>query len=381
LREPLYAHEWAGFSENLRAIEETESEKTLPETFWEKFLPFWNASEKKLVISGRGQFEGKISRFLQKMNFTKIADAPANIKDPDCIRLHDVFLSEKLEALRPEILITFGEEVLSKKLKTFIRKNSPERHFHLSPAGYVPDTFGTLTDILRVEPEYFFGQLFKRQACGLSRDYFSAWQDYEQSSKAKLQAIFAENTWAEWRIANFIFEKTPEKAHLHLGNSMPVRYANIFDWGKKSVKIWANRGTSGIDGSTSTAVGHALFHSETTHYLWSGDVSFLYDRNAFWHEYLPQNLKIIVFNNAGGGIFKMIDGPKKWAECDEYFVTKQSKTARKTAEEHDFDYFEVRNFDELQKASDVFFSSEKRCIMEIFTDLHENTRFYERVMS
>jgi 2-succinyl-5-enolpyruvyl-6-hydroxy-3-cyclohexene-1-carboxylate synthase len=361
-------------------IREIDSQKTLSETFWEKFTEEWNKTEQKMLLIGRGNFEGKISRFCQKMNFVKIADAPANLKDENCIKNHDIFLSEKRHDLRPEILITFGGDVLSKKLKNFIRKNPPRAHYHLAPAGAVPDTFGTLTDILRVEPEYFFGQLFKRQACSLSNTFQKKWKDEDENAAVKKATIFGEKKWSEWGAMNEIFKNIPENVHLHLGNSMPVRYANVFDWAKKNIKIWSNRGTSGIDGCASTAVGHALLDSDKLHFLFIGDVSFFYDRNAFWHNDLPKNLKIIVFNNFGGGIFKMIDGPKNWQECDEFFVTHQSKTAQKTAEDYHFDYFSGENFEEMSVAFQNLLASKKTALMEIFTDKSQNSAVYDKIM-
>ena len=106
--------------------------------------------------------------------------------------------------------------------------------------------------------------------------------------------------------------------------------------------MFANRGTSGIDGCTSTAVGHALLN-DTTNVLITGDLAFFYDRNAFWHNYPLPNLRIVLLNNHGGIIFKMIDGPGSVPEADEYFITKQTLNAKKLCEEFDFEYLKLDN--------------------------------------
>jgi 2-succinyl-5-enolpyruvyl-6-hydroxy-3-cyclohexene-1-carboxylate synthase len=116
---------------------------------------------------------------------------------------------------------------------------------------------------------------------------------------------------------------------------------------KKSVEVFSNRGTSGIDGCTSTAVGHALA-SKTPTILLTGDMAFFYDRNAFWHNYAIPNLRVVVLNNHGGTIFNMIDGPATLPESGEYFVTRQTLSARKLCEEFGFDYLKIDNRRKVQ---------------------------------
>ena len=124
--------------------------------------------------------------------------------------------------------------------------------------------------------------------------------------------------------------KLPGKSNLMLANSMPVRWANMVGATvlNKGVKVFANRGTGGIDGSNSTAVGLALSSKELT-VLITGDMAFFYDRNAFWHQYPLNNLRIVLLNNHGGVIFRLIDGPKDQPELENYFETNQKLTAEK----------------------------------------------------
>jgi hypothetical protein len=95
---------------------------------------------------------------------------------------------------------------------------------------------------------------------------------------------------------------------LHVANSMSIRYVNVLGGDISDAEVFSNRGTSGIDGCVSTAIGAAMVNQKPT-FLIVGDVAFLYDRNGLLINELPQNLKIVVINNAGGNIFRMIDGP------------------------------------------------------------------------
>ena len=167
---------------------------------------------------------------------------------------------------------------------------------------------------------------------------------------------------------------------MHLANSMPVRYSNYLHLSaERRIKVFANRGTSGIDGCTSTAVGSALAHPDSLVVLFTGDMAFFYDRNALWHNYLPQNLRIVVFNNHGGGIFRMIDGPAKQPELDEYFETKQVLSAKNTATDFGLRYFKADNLESLAEAIPAFFGGNSAALLEVESDSAENARFLKEL--
>ena len=159
---------------------------------------------------------------------------------------------------------------------------------------------------------------------------------------------------------------------------MAVRYANLlgFDY-RKNIEVFANRGTSGIDGCLSTAVGAAL-QTNNLVYLFIGDVAFFYDRNGLWNNYLPNNLRIVVFNNAGGGIFRLIDGPSQQPELEEFFETKQNLTAKSTILEAGFEYFSAKNQSELNDTLKEFNenSGKSKCL-EIFSDGRINQKVFK----
>ena len=112
--------------------------------------------------------------------------------------------------------------------------------------------------------------------------------------------------------------------------------------------------------------------------LLTGDVAFFYDRNAFWHNYPVPNLRVVLFNNHGGGIFRLIDGPRDQPELEEFFETRQALTAENTARDFGLRYFPVALFAELASALPVFFAAETgAAILEIFTDSQTNAAFFE----
>jgi 2-succinyl-5-enolpyruvyl-6-hydroxy-3-cyclohexene-1-carboxylate synthase len=107
-------------------------------------------------------------------------------------------------------------------------------------------------------------------------------------------------------------------------------------------------------------------------------MAFFYDRNAFWNNYLPPNLRVVVLNNHAGGIFRMIDGPSKLPELDEFFETRQNLKAENTAKEFGLNYLYCNVFEGLDKLLKDFFTMDgKAKLLEIETDSKTNKVIFD----
>ncbi|MBB6004646.1 2-succinyl-5-enolpyruvyl-6-hydroxy-3-cyclohexene-1-carboxylic-acid synthase [Arcicella rosea] len=397
LREPFYPaeNEQINFDKNVRVIERLNTENTLSKEIWATLLQNIEQYEKVLIAGGQHEYDPALTAVLQKLqeefNFPVLGDAIANLKF-DSISHHDIFLNQDIENLKPELLITFGKSFISKSFKTFLRKNKAIEHWHLSLDNHLIDTFQSLTKVIPVQPQYFFEKLLEdvdfeqfRNGDDEERDgsYLEEWKKNNMKAKSYLEhfflADFHKKQLNEFYAIKKLFDALPADSQLHLANSMSVRYANYIgtDYNKK-IEVFANRGTSGIDGCVSTALGAALSTDKLV-YLLIGDLAFFYDRNALWNRYVPNNLRIILINNHGGGIFRMIDGPSKQAELADYFETVQSYNAEKTAIEADIDYFNAKTVDEFHTFSTVFLEPNgKAKIFEIETNSVYNTEIFKQ---
>ena len=140
---------------------------------------------------------------------------------------------------------------------------------------------------------------------------------------------------------------------------------------KANVNIFCNRGTSGIDGSTSTAIGAAFANKEQTVFI-TGDLSFFYDSNGLWNSNIPKSFRIIIINNSGGGIFRIIPGPKR-SNATKYFETPHCLTAAHLCNMHQLEYQKSYSTETVTKELNRFFeTSDKPKILEIFTPSAEN---------
>ena len=172
-----------------------------------------------------------------------------------------------------------------------------------------------------------------------------------------------------------LIKSLPTPSALHLGNSSTVRYAQLYNL-PEEVEVCCNRGTSGIEGSLSTAIGYAVA-SDKLNFVVIGDLSFFYDMNALWNSNFGCNLRILLLNNGGGEIFQALPG-LSMSDKTRRFVTATHKTsAQGWATERGFLYQGVRNMEELEEAMKVFTDPNpvnQPILMEVFTDKDEDVR-------
>ncbi|MCU0358863.1 MAG: 2-succinyl-5-enolpyruvyl-6-hydroxy-3-cyclohexene-1-carboxylic-acid synthase, partial [Cyclobacteriaceae bacterium] len=258
-------------------------------------------------------------------------------------------------------------------------------HWHIQPAGQAADTFQQLTRVLPITPFAFFNLIRSLKAAKNAdlqkqRSYQQRWQEEEQKAKEVLENYFPQDKLGELEVVKEVLSNLPRGAKLHLANSMSVRYASIIGLtAKQKVQVFCNRGTSGIDGCVSTAVGHSL-NNDLPNILITGDMAFFYDRNAFWNNYPVPNLHIVVLNNHGGIIFSMIDGPAALVESREYFTTNQNLNADKLCEEYAFDYLKPDSRRKLRSTLAEFFAFDGTTkVMEFESDIQLNKTLFEKL--
>lgn len=382
LREPFYPApgEAIVFDRQVKVIEEENQNFDLAQMQALKLQQEILKYKRVLVVAGQDSHDATMLRHLQQFAASTgavvVGDIISNVQPlPEAVRYQDVFLSspdeDMLAQLQPDLLLTFGKSIISKSLKLYLRKYKPQAHWHVQPAGAVADTFQALTKIIRCTPASFFASMAgstKPEAA-----FAGAWKCMDAKAEGFLIKYTSEAAYSELMVVARVLAHLPQQSNLHLANSMSVRYANIVALQPgQAVHVFANRGTSGIDGSTSTAVGCALTSPDITTLL-TGDLAFFYDRNGLWHNYLPPNLRIVLLNNHAGGIFRLLDGPKQQPELAPYFETHQALNAENTARDFSMKYVAVHTLEKLEQALASFFALEAGAgILEIFTDSEAN---------
>lgn len=190
-----------------------------------------------------------------------------------------------------------------------------------------------------------------------------------QKHKTYLKSI----PFSDFKAFDQILQQIPNNYMLQSGNSSTIRYLQLFEL-NPTLSVFCNRGTSGIDGSTSTAIGAALISKQPTVFI-TGDLSFFYDSNALWNNYIPSNFRIIIVNNRGGGIFRILPGNKNADDFSTFVETNHTLTAKPLSNLYDFEYASASTIEELDLALEDFYTNSPRPkLLEVFTPSSENDR-------
>jgi len=344
-------------------------------TFSEDLKPFiekWNSSKRKMILVGVLKPNSVEQRFVEQLakddSVLVLTETTSNLHHENFITAIDQLIApladEDFKKLQPDILLTFGGMVVSKKIKAFLRNFPPKAHWHVdSKKAY--DTYFVLSQHFKTSVNGFFAE-FLPKTISVQSDYQNHWLAIKQHRLKRHEAYESEIPYSDFMVFCEIFHSLPQNIQLQLSNSATIRYAQLFEL-PPSAEVFCNRGTSGIDGSTSTALGAAYVSKLPTIFI-TGDLSFFYDSNALWNNYIPKKFKIIVVNNSGGGIFRILPGKKDTQLFDTYFETKHNLSAKQLSDMYGFKYETIHKKEDLKKNLKDFFSEkEGPALLEIFT--------------
>ena len=392
LREPLYPP--PGYQHDFQrtaTIRSTPlSQPVLAESAWSPLIQQWQHARSKLIVVGMIPADPALHAALLRLqtdpSVAVFADITANCWPHAAPLVHaDVALGTRdpaaLDALAPDLVVYIGGQVTSKYLKQLLRSHPPQQLWRVQPAGAAPDTYQRTTTLIHMTPATFFSELALRATSTVNSDYAQIWRGLNNLARQSLFRLLNEGLFGEFRAVQLVLEAMPGSGLLQIGNSMPIRYANFVGVspGHAPAQVNANRGTSGIDGCVSTAVGAALTTSALTT-LVVGDLTFFYDRNGLWQRTLPPNLRIVLLNNHGGGIFDIIEGPNRLDvnTRTDFFLTPQPLSAQRTALDHGLRYHYAAHEDDLLSALPAFFAqSGGPALLEIETDMAINRQVFQ----
>ncbi|BEH00137.1 2-succinyl-5-enolpyruvyl-6-hydroxy-3-cyclohexene-1-carboxylic-acid synthase [Bacteroides sedimenti] len=342
----------------------------------------WAQSSKRMIIIGQQLPGEKVKNTIETLaaqwDCVVLAEHLANIPSDAVIGNFDQIIyalpAERWEEFTPDLLITFGGNVVSKRIRQFMRKQRPAQHWHLSLDGSVPDLFQSLTDVIEMDHHFF--SLLGTPEESQSMAFSSIWKNESEQLRNKSEEFMAAMPFSDLQVLKELFPVLPEGAALQLGNSSTVRNAQLFQLNPE-IPVFCNRGTSGIDGSMSTAVGYSAIHQALT-FLVIGDLSFFYDVNALWNRHIGKNLRVLLVNNGGGEIFHLLPGLNKAESLNEHVSYRHNTGAREWADAMGFEYLSVENEAELKENIVTFVSdnSERPILMETKTPMEVNAEVF-----
>ncbi|MEJ6505938.1 MAG: 2-succinyl-5-enolpyruvyl-6-hydroxy-3-cyclohexene-1-carboxylic-acid synthase [Crocinitomicaceae bacterium] len=344
------------------------------------------SNKKILVLCGQGSNDIALKRelidFSKNSNVVVLNENTSALNDPSFVNCIDRTLNsitpKTAKRFTPDIIITIGGAVVSKKIKTFFVENPPKQHIAIHPKEIGTDLFLRRDFYYNSIASDYFLSLNMNATLLNTLNFKASWQQLDCQIRDRLPEYFvSQKNETDLEVFNALYQVLPENCTLHLGNSSVVRYMQLFD-PIKDVLYECNRGTSGIDGCTSTAVGCAIASPKRQHVFVSGDISFIYDSNALWIKPFPKNLKMIVIDNKGGGIFKIIDGPKTSNQLERYFEAKHDADVSSIAEGFGIKVYDHKKDKGYQEKIIHFFQDEQAQLLVLETDSEENPKDLNR---
>lgn len=336
------------------------------------FINQWKTSKKKLIVIGENKPDVIQNEILEQLaadsSVVVMTEKTSNLYHTKFVHNIDTIITPFTDVdfafFQPDILITFGGMVVSKRIKAFLRKYKPVAHWHIDERRAY-NTYGCLTEHFKTKPQHFFEELLKNFTETKS-EYDLKMQEIISLRKVRTAEYLKNIPFSDFKVFDFISKNLPPNIQLQISNSSAVRYLQLVNI-EPSITVFCNRGTSGIDGSTSTAIGAAIVQDKPTFFI-TGDISFFYDSNALWNNYIPKNFKIILINNGGGGIFRILPGHEENNVFTTFFETSHRLNAKYLAAMFHFNYHWVDNEADLEETWSLFITSnEQPCLLEINT--------------
>lgn len=318
-----------------------------------------------------------INNFCQKFDCIIATDCLSNLK---CNKSIDTYILDKAlqpgekETLAPDILITMNANNISQMRFAFKNKMKSIRHVHVSAEGEICDPFKCLPDLIECKAQKFFEKFSEFGDENATSNYFNIWNNelkraFEKNDPATVKLNYS-SVYAIQQVVNEI----PENSILHIANSNSIRLASYFT-STKDIPIYCNRGTNGIDGSMSSFMGNAAVSGKLS-FLLIGDLSFFYDMNALWNRYVNKNIRILLTNNSGGGIFHAMPVLTKHETLNRHISASHNTSAKGWVESRGFEYLCAHNKEEFDVNIEKFFDkeSDKPIFFECFTDMDEDAK-------
>lgn len=320
-------------------------------------------------MNPRNGLNDVLADLADRPNVILLCEPQSNLRVPGAVTNIDAALAQAAGAfMHPDIVITFGGSVVSRRIKEYLRGLRGLQHWFIGPRTPAPDTFRHLALHIPADEaaalKHILGQLGPCLPGQPSTPFKGAWTQAARRAMNRDRQTAQSGAWTDLAAVSHLIGNLPRGWHLQISNGTAIRLAQRCDC-SRAASVACNRGVSGIDGSTSTAIGAAIATPDTQTLLITGDMSMQYDIGALATSFLPSNLKIAVLNNGGGGIFRQIDSTRSLPELQKCFVADVRLPLRQLAAAYGLDYHTADSPAALAAAYRALIASPRPALLEI----------------
>lgn len=365
---------------NVRKISRFNNIYTIPKTIIVDFVK--QLIEKNILIAF-GQHmplthdeKEILKEFIHNFKPCIIADNTSNLgeeniisKSNECLRQIPIVSKKKFY---PDIVITCGGQMISTDFFTLVKESNCTDIWHIDADGAVQDELKGLKVIFSTDFFEFckYANSIKNESfleVEANSGYLDLWMNIKKQLKCQIE------NFSDLYVSRSLLTALPENTALHLANSNSIRYGQMTSI-SEGIPVLCNRGTSGIDGCVSTAVGYSALHDGLT-VLLVGDLTFFYDSNGLWNKHLSKNFRVLLNNNSIG---ELLNSQWKSFRNDnaQSIFGHNNCSAKGIAESMGMDYISASNKDEFDTLINYFLNlnSEKPILFEVFTSVPENEK-------
>lgn len=277
----------------------------------------------------------------------------------------------------PDLVIRFGAMPTSKSYRLWL-----EQHIHcqqiLVGNIYSDPTHG-LTQHLNVDPVSFCEQL----AHYLQEFAPAGWQsqqwrlDFELAETIAAQVIAKSlsdiDELFDGKVYAELAQILPANCDIFIASSTPIRDLDTFFHSDRPIRVLANRGANGIDGTISSALGAAWANRDRRMVLICGDLAFYHDLNGLLAaKKYHISLTIILLNNDGGGIFNLLPIAKYTDTFEEFFGTAHGLDFAPIAQAYECQFISIQNWQHFRESVQNSLSTKGTQVLEIKSDRQRN---------
>jgi 2-succinyl-5-enolpyruvyl-6-hydroxy-3-cyclohexene-1-carboxylate synthase len=341
-----------------------------------------NGYNNGIIVCGNiadDRFAQAVTDLSEMLKFPILADPLSQLRSgqhhlENIVETYDTFLrnEDAKVYLKPDVILRFGAMPLSKALTIFLKENHQAEQFVIDGAGGWRDPSSLSTEMIYCNETFFCEKVVAFSETRTSGEFLEKWLAVNDLTKENMALIKDSQQLSEGRLFYELADMLPEGATLFVGNSMPIRdLDSFFHNNSKSIKVIANRGANGIDGTVSTAIGASLYSQPL--YLVLGDLTFFHDLNGLIASKLYNiDVKIIVVNNNGGGIFSFLPQSEHPKHFELLFGTPLNLDFEHAVKMFNGNFTRIKDWEHLQELMNLSTEVKGLNVYEVVTNRESN---------
>lgn len=309
----------------------------------------------------------RLNRFIYKLNAVVLSDNLTNFCSNNSVNPEKTIKalgSDSIKEYLPDVVITYGAN-FQERIKDLFKANERKfEHWSITEDGKVKDCFRSQTKLFECTLNYFIQQL-SDEVIGSDDEYLKSWKKLDE------HLTIRNLPFSNFSVVRDFSHVIPQGSILHLSILNATRLMQFYDL-DKSIRVYSNANSFGIDGCLPTFLGQA-YASDNLAFIIIGDLSFFYAMNAMGIKHIKNNVRVLLINNGGGAEFHIVPSHNELKTIDLHIGAAHNQTAKGWVESLGFEYISAQDEQAFKEKLEYFVSdNQKNIVFEVFTDMEKD---------